>query len=155
MFIKKKHSKISLTQTMLYIIYCIAQHKISSFELSSIDIRFFIGYGLELSQIVPLILFHLKRKYLCKTENELKEAWRPSDFEYETRVPGDILILTVILCYSVFAPIIIPFSVLYFGMGWLALRNQVKHHSIFFGMYQFLVENPPFWSFIQLGLFLY
>lgn len=87
---------------------------------------FFIGYGLELSRIVPLIMFHLKRKYLCKTEAELKKAWAPGDLAYGTRVPGDMLIITIVLCYSVIAPIILPFGVVYFGLGWLILRNQVN-----------------------------
>lgn len=75
--------------------------------------------------MVPLIIYHLKRKYLCKTEAELKEAWAPGDFGYATRVPGDMLIITIVLCYSVIAPLIIPFGVVYFGLGWLVLRNQV------------------------------
>lgn len=36
-----------------------------------------------------------------------------------------MLIITIVLCYSVIAPIIIPFGVVYFGLGWLVLRNQV------------------------------
>jgi hypothetical protein len=87
--------------------------------------RFFVGYGLELSRIIPLIIYHLKRKYLCKTEAELKEAWSPGDLGYATRVPGDMLIMTIVLCYSVIAPLILPFGVVYFGLGWLILRNQV------------------------------
>lgn len=87
--------------------------------------RFFVGYGLELSRIVPLITYHLKRKYLCKTKAELEEAWAPGDLGYGTRIPNDMLILTIVLCYSVISPIIIPFGVVYFALGWLVLRNQV------------------------------
>lgn len=90
------------------------------------DNRFFVGYGLELSRLVPLIIFHLKKKYLCKTEAEVKEAWFPGDIGYATRVPSDMLILTIVLCYSIIAPIIIPFGAVYFGLGWLILRNQVS-----------------------------
>uniref|UniRef100_A0A7N0VHY1 CSC1-like protein ERD4 n=1 Tax=Kalanchoe fedtschenkoi TaxID=63787 RepID=A0A7N0VHY1_KALFE len=96
----------------------------ATFFLTFVALKFFVGYGLELSRIVPLIIFHLKRKYLCKTEAELKEAWFPGDFGYGTRVPGDMLIITIVLCYSVIAPLIIPFGVAYFGLGWLVLRNQ-------------------------------
>eukprot|EP00268_Persea_americana_P053756 TRINITY_DN61149_c0_g1_i1.p1 TRINITY_DN61149_c0_g1~~TRINITY_DN61149_c0_g1_i1.p1 ORF type:complete len:185 (+),score=31.25 TRINITY_DN61149_c0_g1_i1:69-557(+) len=35
-----------------------------------------------------------------------------------------MLIITIVLCYSVIAPLIVPFGVLYFGIGWLVLRNQ-------------------------------
>ncbi|KAK3432736.1 hypothetical protein EUGRSUZ_D00261 [Eucalyptus grandis] len=96
----------------------------ATFFLTFVALRSFIGYGLELSRIVPLIIFHLKRKYLCKTEAEVKEAWYPGDQGYATRVPGDLLIVTITLCYSVIAPLIIPFGVVYFGLGWLILRNQ-------------------------------
>lgn len=74
---------------------------------------------------MPLIIFHLKKRYLCKTEDEVKEAWAPGDLEYATRVPDDMLVVTIVLCYSVIAPLILPFGVVYFGLEWLILRNQV------------------------------
>ncbi|KAF5198328.1 Csc1-like protein erd4, partial [Thalictrum thalictroides] len=92
--------------------------------LTLLFFRIFIGYGLELSRLVPLIIFHLKKKYICKTEAEVNEAWAPGDINYATRVPNDLLIATIVLCYSVIAPVIIPFGVAYFGVGWLVLRNQ-------------------------------
>ncbi|XP_073140981.1 CSC1-like protein ERD4 [Henckelia pumila] len=97
----------------------------ATFFLTFVALKFFVGYGLELSRIVPLIIFHLKRKYLCKTEAEVREAWVPGDLGYATRIPGDLLIATIVLCYSVIAPIIIPFGVVYFGLAWLVFRNQV------------------------------
>ncbi|KAJ7969025.1 Early-responsive to dehydration stress protein (ERD4) [Quillaja saponaria] len=96
----------------------------ATFFLTYVALKFFVGYGLELSRIVPLIIYHLKKKYLCKTEAELKAAWFPGDLGYGTRVPGDMLIVTIVLCYSIIAPLIIPFGVIYFGLGWLILRNQ-------------------------------
>ncbi|XVE51668.1 hypothetical protein DITRI_Ditri02bG0059900 [Diplodiscus trichospermus] len=96
----------------------------ATFFLTFVALKFFVGYGLELSRIVPLIIYHLKRKYLCKSEAEIKEAWFPGDLGYATRVPGDMLMITIVLCYSVIAPVIIPFGVLYFALGWLILRNQ-------------------------------
>ncbi|GMI86004.1 early-responsive to dehydration 4 [Hibiscus trionum] len=96
----------------------------ATFFLTFVALKFFVGYGLELSRIVPLIIYHLKRKYLCKTEAEIREAWCPGDISYATRVPNDMLVITIVLCYSVIAPVIIPFGVLYFALGWLVLRNQ-------------------------------
>ncbi|KAE7996140.1 hypothetical protein FH972_000888 [Carpinus fangiana] len=96
----------------------------ATFFLTYVALKFFVGYGLELSRIIPLIIYHLKRKYLCKTEAELKAAWSPGDLGYATRFPGDMLIMTIVLCYSVIAPLILPFGVVYFGLGWLILRNQ-------------------------------
>ncbi|KAE8715057.1 CSC1-like protein ERD4 [Hibiscus syriacus] len=102
----------------------------ATFFLTFVALKFFVGYGLELSRIVPLIIYHLKRKYLCKTEAEIREAWFPGDISYATRVPNDMLVITIVLCYSVIAPVIIPFGVLYFALGWLVLRNQVTHHFL-------------------------
>ncbi|CAL9216787.1 unnamed protein product [Arabidopsis halleri] len=98
--------------------------KSATFFLTYVSLKFFIGYGLELSRIIPLIIFHLKKKYVCKTEAEVKEAWYPGDLSYATRVPGDLLILTITFCYSVIAPLILIFGITYFGLGWLVLRNQ-------------------------------
>ncbi|RWW58760.1 hypothetical protein BHE74_00034344 [Ensete ventricosum] len=105
--------------------------KSATFFLTFVALKFFVGYGLELSRLVPLIIFHLKKRFLCKTEAEVKEAWAPGDFGYATRVPNDMLIITIVLCYSVIAPIIIPFGVVYFGLGWLVARNQVSDCSIY------------------------
>ena len=93
--------------------------------------RFFVGYGLELSRLVPLIIFHLKRKYLCKTEDEVRAAWAPGDLGYNTRVPNDLLIVTLVMCYSVIAPLILPFGVAYFALGWLIAKNQVSKIFIY------------------------
>ncbi|KFK44850.1 hypothetical protein AALP_AA1G310500 [Arabis alpina] len=98
--------------------------KSATFFLTYVALKFFIGYGLELSRLIPLIIFHIKKKYLCKTEDEVKEAWYPGDLSYSTRVPGDMLILTITFCYSVIAPLILIFAVIYFALGWLILRNQ-------------------------------
>ena len=87
--------------------------------------RFFVGYGLTFSRIVPLIIFHLKKKFICKTEEEVKDAWAPGSFDYATCVPSDMLILTITICYSVIAPTILIFAIIYFSLGWLFMRNQV------------------------------
>ena len=88
--------------------------------------RFFVGYGLELSRVVPLVVYHLKKKFLCKTEKELEDAWAPGPLTYETLVPADILILMISMAYSVIAPIILLFAILYYAIGYVVLRNQVS-----------------------------
>ncbi|KAF8097669.1 hypothetical protein N665_0284s0034 [Sinapis alba] len=113
---KKPNSIVTVLATSL--------PKNATFFLTYVALKFFVGYGLELSRIIPLIIFHLKKKYLCKTEAEVKEAWYPGDLNYATRVPSDMLILTITFSYSVIAPLILVFGVIYFGLGWLILRNQ-------------------------------
>ncbi|MCO5607709.1 hypothetical protein L7F22_061908 [Adiantum nelumboides] len=98
--------------------------KQATFFISFIALKFLVGYGLQLSRIVFLLKYHLKRRLICKTEEETKEAWAPGSFEYATCVPDDMLILTITVCYAVLAPAILPFTIIYFGLGWLLMRNQ-------------------------------
>ena len=60
------------------------------------------------------------------TKHEIAEACAPKSFRYATRVPGDMLVLTITLCYAVIAPLILVFAIIYFGLGWLLMRNQVS-----------------------------
>jgi len=96
----------------------------ATFFISFVALKFFVGYGLELSRLVSLVIYHIKRKFLCKTEADVEEAWAPGGFAYATRVPNDMLIITIALCYSVIAPMILPFALAYFIVGWFVLRNQ-------------------------------
>lgn len=102
----------------------------ATFFISFVALKFFVGYGLTLTRIVPLIIFHLKKKYLCKTDEEIRAAWAPGSFSYATCVPGDMLILTITLCYSVIAPVILIFAIVYFGLGWLLMRNQALNVTV-------------------------
>lgn len=88
--------------------------------------RVFVGFGLELSRVVPLAIYHAKKKFLCKTDKEVEDAWAPGSFSYETLVPQDILILMISMAYSVIAPLILLFAILYFAIGYVVLRNQVR-----------------------------
>uniref|UniRef100_A0A0D6QTR2 CSC1/OSCA1-like 7TM region domain-containing protein n=1 Tax=Araucaria cunninghamii TaxID=56994 RepID=A0A0D6QTR2_ARACU len=97
---------------------------VATFFISFVALKVFVGYGLELSRLVPFIIYHIKRRFLCKTEAERQEAWAPGPFSYATRVPNDMLIVTIALTYSVIAPMILPIAILYFAVGWIVLRNQ-------------------------------
>jgi len=88
--------------------------------------RFFVGYGLELSRLIPFIFFHIKRKFKCKTERELRESWAPGAFKYHKSIANDLLIFTISICYAVISPMILLFAGLYFALGWLVMRNQVS-----------------------------
>ncbi|XP_062096221.1 CSC1-like protein ERD4 [Humulus lupulus] len=96
----------------------------AAFFISYVALKFFVGYGVELSRIVALTAFHIKRKLIFKTEAEEKEAWPTGDLGYHTKVPEDMLVVTIVLCYSVISPIIIAFGVAHVGIGWLVVRNQ-------------------------------
>eukprot|EP00850_Spirogloea_muscicola_P019834 SM000200S05824 [mRNA] locus=s200:186435:196386:+ [translate_table: standard] len=95
----------------------------ATFFISFIALKFLVGYGLSLSRVVPLIIFHLKRRFLCKTEQELKDAWDPQAIQYHTAVPNDLLIIMLALCYCVISPLILPFAFAYFAIGYFVQKN--------------------------------
>ncbi|KAL2610803.1 hypothetical protein R1flu_022495 [Riccia fluitans] len=95
-----------------------------TYFITFVALKFFVGYGIELSRLVSLVIFLIKRKFLCKTEKEVRDAWAPGSFGYMPNVPNDLLIITITLAYSVIAPLILPFAFAYFGIGWVVQRNQ-------------------------------
>ncbi|CAM6086043.1 unnamed protein product [Calypogeia fissa] len=96
----------------------------ATYFITFVALKFFAGYGLELSRLVPLIIFHIKRKYLCKTDAEVEAAWAPGAFSYLSLIPNDLLVLVITYAYAVIAPLILPFAFLYYGIGWFVYRNQ-------------------------------
>lgn len=97
----------------------------ATFFITFISLKFLVGYGLKLSRLVPLVIYHVKRRFMCKTEEELREAWSPGPLGYATVVPGDMVVATIALCYAIMAPMILPFSIAYFAFAWLVMQNQV------------------------------
>ena len=90
------------------------------------ECRFFVGYVLAFLRIVSLIKFRIRKRFQCKTEEDIQEAWAPKCFKYAIRVPGDMLVLTITLSYAVIAPLILVFAIVYFGLDWLFMRNLVR-----------------------------
>ncbi|KAH9308363.1 hypothetical protein KI387_036274, partial [Taxus chinensis] len=121
--------------------------KTASFFISFVALKNFVGYGLELSRLVPLVIYHIKRRFLCKTEAEVQEAWAPGAFGYATRVPNDMLVITIALSYAVIAPMIIPFAILYFFVGWIVLRNQAL--NVYVPSYE---SNGRMWPHIHIRI---
>eukprot|EP00271_Cylindrocystis_brebissonii_P014221 TRINITY_DN35505_c0_g1_i1.p1 TRINITY_DN35505_c0_g1~~TRINITY_DN35505_c0_g1_i1.p1 ORF type:complete len:740 (-),score=176.05 TRINITY_DN35505_c0_g1_i1:736-2955(-) len=97
----------------------------STFFITYVSLKFLIGDALELSRLVPLVMWWAKKRFLCTTVKEEEEAWAPGPVDYVKHVPQDLLIVTLGLCYAVIAPMILPFTILYFVFNWAIMKNQV------------------------------
>eukprot|EP00897_Mesotaenium_endlicherianum_P009632 jgi/Mesen1/8698/ME000052S08130 len=95
----------------------------ASFFITFIALRFLVTKSMELIRLIPLLLYLVKRKS-TRTEGELRRTWTPKSLSYIKHVPNDELIITLGLCYAVIAPLILPFSALYFGFTWVVMKNQ-------------------------------
>ncbi|GAQ89688.1 early-responsive to dehydration stress protein [Klebsormidium nitens] len=95
----------------------------ATFFITYIALSGFVGYGLALSQLIRVVIYLVKLKFLVKTEEEKRDSWAPGSFSYGSTVPKDLLIVLLGLCYAVIAPIIIPFCIVYLGLGYIINKN--------------------------------
>ncbi|XP_032233382.2 CSC1-like protein ERD4 [Nematostella vectensis] len=96
----------------------------STFFISLIMLYALPFYSLELLQLFPLILWPFA-KCSQRTPREEKESWRPSSLPYDQMYSDHLLMFMVGLSYSVLAPLISPFVVMYFGFGCVVWTYQV------------------------------
>lgn len=97
----------------------------ATFFICYIMLRGLTGTSLELLRIFYLIIIPIKRKWFCHTPREDEAAWRPPHAMYDRLYKDHLFILIVGISYSVLAPLITPFVVLYFGFGYIAWMHQV------------------------------
>eukprot|EP00850_Spirogloea_muscicola_P000569 SM000002S05649 [mRNA] locus=s2:1374426:1379090:- [translate_table: standard] len=99
----------------------------ANFFITFVALKLFVGYGIELLRPVPFIQYYAQRAFFCKTQKDVNDSWQPGPTTYGAHVPFDLLIMTLGLCYAVIAPIILPFTALYFAFGWLTMRHQAMN----------------------------
>lgn len=101
-----------------------------SFSLYLIQATFFITYVLtsgwaslssEIVQLFPLA-FNLIKKHICRTKVDSDSI--PS-FPYHTEVPRVALFGLIGFVCSILAPLILPFLLVYFSLGYIVYKNQV------------------------------
>ncbi|XP_010255871.1 PREDICTED: CSC1-like protein At4g02900 [Nelumbo nucifera] len=83
------------------------------------------GIAAEILRLVPLIIFHLKNTFLVKTEKDREQAMDPGSIAFASSEPRIQLYFLLGLVYSVVAPILLPFIVVFFGLAYLVFRHQI------------------------------
>jgi len=105
------------------------------FPVSLIQASFFITYVLtsgwaglsaELLQLFSLV-YNLFKKILFRSEDDPNYV---QSFPYYTEVPKVLLFGLIGFTCSIFAPLILPFLLVYFTLGYLVYRNQVNPSSL-------------------------
>ncbi|KAL1924150.1 uncharacterized protein VTP21DRAFT_7185 [Calcarisporiella thermophila] len=97
---------------------------VSTFWINTISLRGF-SIVIELAQVVALLLITLKKRLLRLTPRELQELTQPLQFDYALN--GNILLffLTIGLIYSVIAPLVLPFTLVFFSLSYMVSRYQI------------------------------
>jgi hypothetical protein len=105
----------------------------SAYFMQIISVQTFIGLGLELLRVTPLVIAYLRHKFGPNlTEKERDKSWmglyplsNPKEFEHAEVLAEMILYFMVTFVYSVMAPItayILAFNFFLLSMGY---RNQL------------------------------
>ena len=84
----------------------------------------FGGMPLRLSLIGPLIVGNIKRKFLAKSVKDHKEAMNVPPFDSMNEAPHFLVVLAISSTYSTIAPIVAPFTIVYFGLAYLVVKQQ-------------------------------
>jgi hypothetical protein len=84
----------------------------------------FGGMPLRLSLIGPLIVGNIKRKFLAKSAKDHKEAMTVPPFDIMNEAPHFLVVLAISSTYSTIAPIVAPFTIVYFGLAYLVVKQQ-------------------------------
>eukprot|EP00898_Chlorokybus_atmophyticus_P008591 jgi/Chlat1/8733/Chrsp9S08558 len=108
---------------------------IPNFLASSIPqtATFFMGFillkalgvlPLELSRLIPLIIYWIKKKFLAKTDREIAAVGLPPPSPYLNFVGNYCFFLLIGIVYMVIQPLMVLFILLLLGIGLLVMRNQ-------------------------------
>ncbi|KAF9350827.1 hypothetical protein BGX34_000983 [Mortierella sp. NVP85] len=95
----------------------------SLFWVNYISLRNF-GALLDLSQVVSLVLYWAKSTV---TPRESKDMNKPDVFDFPLYFSVHMFLLTAALLYSVVAPLVLLFSVVYFSLALLVYKYQLMY----------------------------
>jgi len=85
------------------------------------------GFSLKILRIVPLIWGSIQKKYIVKTKREREQVLCPESIDYGIECGDHLLMYLVTMAYSVISPIILIFSLVYFGLGYLVNRYMLLY----------------------------
>ncbi|XP_024401372.2 CSC1-like protein HYP1 [Physcomitrium patens] len=82
------------------------------------------GFPLEILQSSVLILNYVKRIMVDRSRPLLSDVW---SLPYYRCVPNVLLFVFLGLTYSIITPLLLPFLLVYFVLGYIVFRNQILH----------------------------
>ena len=89
----------------------------------------FSVYPYEILQLSFLIQQNIKLRLVGKNKIKRNELLKPRlpVYGYPRTYASVLLIMIITMVFSTIAPIIMPFSLLYFGLGWFVVRYMAKY----------------------------
>ena len=89
----------------------------------------FSVYPYELLQLSPLLQHVVKLRLVGRNKVQRNELLKPRlpVYGYPRTYASVLLVMIITMVFSSIAPIIMPFSLLYFGLGWVVVRYMAKY----------------------------
>ncbi|KAK4755079.1 hypothetical protein SAY87_008836 [Trapa incisa] len=97
----------------------------ATFFITFIMVDGWAGVAADILRIKPLVMFHLKNLFLVKTEKDRESAMDPGSIEFHAREPRIQLYFLLGLVYATVTPILLPFILVFFALGYVVFRHQV------------------------------
>ncbi|RUP43321.1 hypothetical protein BC936DRAFT_137342 [Jimgerdemannia flammicorona] len=99
---------------------------VSNFWINYVSLRG-LGVVLDLAQAVALVTITLRKIFTKPTPRQLRELTRPPDFDYPLFYNVMLFFFTVGLLYSVIAPLVLPFTLVYFLLSTVVFRYLLMY----------------------------
>ncbi|KAI8609350.1 hypothetical protein BC830DRAFT_1150987 [Chytriomyces sp. MP71] len=119
--------------TVLEIVAAIQSLSQNSYFYITLLASFYLGFGLEVLQGVTLGVSYFRRLFFKFTPRDEYELNGPNNIDYVDSYANLIMAFTVSLTFSIIAPFIIPFAMLFFGIAFVIMKYQL--------MYVYEVDN--------------
>ncbi|KAH9687213.1 CSC1-like protein [Citrus sinensis] len=97
----------------------------ATFFITYIMVDGWAGIASEILRLKPLVIFHLKNLFLVKTERDREKAMDPGSVDFPETIPSLQLYFLLGIVYAVITPILLPFTLVFFGLAYLVYRHQV------------------------------
>ncbi|EDQ89060.1 uncharacterized protein MONBRDRAFT_25629 [Monosiga brevicollis MX1] len=96
--------------------------RVGTFFINYVMIQAFVSHALLLSRVTFVAVQRLMRKIGSKSQRELNYARNHQYYDIVRPASAAILVFIITICYSVIAPLILPFAIIYFAFGYFVLR---------------------------------
>ncbi|KAH9687212.1 CSC1-like protein [Citrus sinensis] len=97
----------------------------ATFFITYIMVDGWAGIASEILRLKPLVIFHLKNLFLVKTERDREKAMDPGSVDFPETIPSLQLYFLLGIVYAVITPILLPFTLVFFGLAYLVYRHQI------------------------------
>ena len=135
----------SIVHKILLLLNCKIDHSYLIYIWCLVEASFFITYVVtigwtniasELFQLSPFLYNYINIFFVGHSDDDDFEVL---SIQYHWEIPGVLFFGLLGVTYFILAPLILPFLLVYFSLGYIIYRNQVCKLFLFFHIYSDLL----------------